>query len=261
MTLGAVYDLVSKRETTLIKRFVSKATFPITFHTANGPTRTENVANIYVRELDENITPYVLASTPSVLTVGYRCMDIGYTFIWPTNQSPYFIRLDGMIIHLTIENYIPYLVPNSAHCRPQKPSGTRSFCSPYVNTSTKVQPGAPGRAGKGNRSTSKIDKNRKPKVATPSDHESVGEEQVDHDEYDTDQSSSDAEHADGLTLVARRSLRDEANSLYHLLTHKPKNPSCKYCRRAKMKDKRKYAGSYKNTATRWGHVVIGDHTA
>ena len=44
----------------MIKRFVSKAKVPITFHTANGPTRTENIANIHVRELDENITPYVL---------------------------------------------------------------------------------------------------------------------------------------------------------------------------------------------------------
>ena len=56
----------------LIKRFVHKAKAPITFHTANGPTRTDNVANIYVKELDENITPYVIENTLPVLTVGYR---------------------------------------------------------------------------------------------------------------------------------------------------------------------------------------------
>ena len=85
---GCGYDLVSKRETGLIKRFVSKAKVPITFHTANGPTRTDNVANIHVRELDENITPYVLENTPPVLTAGYRCTEMGYTFIWPTSQEP-----------------------------------------------------------------------------------------------------------------------------------------------------------------------------
>ena len=42
---GCGYDLVSKRETAMIKHVVSKAQVPITFHTANGPTRTENVAN------------------------------------------------------------------------------------------------------------------------------------------------------------------------------------------------------------------------
>ena len=46
-----------------------------------------------------------------------------------------------------------------------------------------------------------------PKVATPSDHESVGEEVVDRDELDTDQSSSDAESADGMTPVARKSFK------------------------------------------------------
>ena len=41
---------------------------------------TENVANIYVNELDEHITPYIVNNTPPVLTVGYRCMEMGYTF-------------------------------------------------------------------------------------------------------------------------------------------------------------------------------------
>ena len=100
---GRGYDLVSKRETGMIKRFVNKAKVPITFHTANGPTRTENIANIHVRELYENITPDVLENTPPVLTLGYRCMELGCTFIWPTAQEPYFIRPDGMIIHLPVK--------------------------------------------------------------------------------------------------------------------------------------------------------------
>ena len=99
---GCGYDIVSQRETALIKRFVSKAKVPITFHTANGPTRTENIAKIHVRELDGNITPYVLENTPPVLTVGYRCIELGYTFMWPANQEPYFMRPDGIIAHLKL---------------------------------------------------------------------------------------------------------------------------------------------------------------
>ena len=83
----------------LIKRFCEQSNPPITFHTANGPTRTEHVANIYVQELEEIIIPYVLQNAPLVLTVGCCCMELGYTFFWPTEQSPYFIRPDGMIIH------------------------------------------------------------------------------------------------------------------------------------------------------------------
>ena len=74
---GCGYDLVYKRETALIKRFVNKAQVLVAFHTANGPTRTDNVANIYVKELDEN----------PALTVGHRCTDLGYTlFGLPINS-------------------------------------------------------------------------------------------------------------------------------------------------------------------------------
>jgi hypothetical protein len=66
---------------------------------------TENVANVYVKELDEHIAPYVLENTPPVLTVGYRCIDLGYSYVWPKDQTPYFIRLDGMIMILVIESF------------------------------------------------------------------------------------------------------------------------------------------------------------
>ena len=105
---GCGYDLASKREVALMKTFVEKAKHTITFHTANGPTVTEDVADVYVQELDENITLYIYNNIPPVLTVGYRCMEMGYTFIWPTGQNPFFIRHDGMIVHLAVENYMPY---------------------------------------------------------------------------------------------------------------------------------------------------------
>ena len=54
---GCGYALVSKREVALMKRFVETARRTITFHTANGPTVTEDVANVYVEDLDESITP------------------------------------------------------------------------------------------------------------------------------------------------------------------------------------------------------------
>ena len=54
-----------------------------------------------MKELDKNISPYILNNTPPVLAAGYRCMERGYTFIWPTGQNPFFIRPEGMIVHLT----------------------------------------------------------------------------------------------------------------------------------------------------------------
>ena len=59
---GCGYDLVSKREVALMKRFVNKAKHTFTFHTANGPGVTEYVAHVYVKELDENIAPYIITT-------------------------------------------------------------------------------------------------------------------------------------------------------------------------------------------------------
>ena len=142
---GCGYDLVSKREVALMKRFEEKAGRTITFHTANGPTVTEDVANVYVKELDENITPCIFNNVPPFLTVGYRCMELGYTFTWPTGQNPYFIRPDGMIVHLTVENCIPYLVPKSNHCKPHKPTGSMPFkCATPVISRNDLKSGEPG---------------------------------------------------------------------------------------------------------------------
>ena len=86
------------------------------------------------------------------------------------------------------------------------------------------------------------------RFVVPSDSESDIEapELVDSSEDEGGQSSSGDESLDRMPRVARRSLREAANSLYHLLTHKPKNPYCEACRRANMKEKTKYAGSYQN---------------
>ena len=45
---------------------------------------TDDVAHVYAKELGEQITPYILNNSAPALTVGYRCMEMGYTFIWPT---------------------------------------------------------------------------------------------------------------------------------------------------------------------------------
>jgi hypothetical protein len=146
-----------------------------------------------------------------------------------------------MIIRLLVENYIPYLIPNARQCKPRKPSGTRIFCSTSTSTILNAQSGAPDRR----------DLNSPvPIVATPSDSEISEEDNISRlDDFEApvpesagreeDQSSSGDEKGEPVISTAEISLREEANSLYHLLTHKPKNPFCESCRRAKMKENRK----------------------
>ena len=71
---------------------------------------------------------------------------------------------------------------------------------------------------------------------------------------------ADAEEADRLLPDAvKRSLRQEATSLNHLLRHKPRNPYCEACVRGKMKGHRKFKGSFKNSASFWGQHLTADH--
>ena len=47
--------------------------------------------------------------TPAVLSVGYRCMHQGYTFIWLAGKAPCMITPEKVIIPLDVIGDVPYL--------------------------------------------------------------------------------------------------------------------------------------------------------
>ena len=57
----------------------------------------------------EPINAYVLDDTPSVLSVGKRCMKQGYGFVWPPGDNPFMINPDGKRISLFVNGDIPYV--------------------------------------------------------------------------------------------------------------------------------------------------------
>ena len=102
-------------------------------------------------------------------------MDSGYTFIWPTGQDPFFIRPDGMLVHLTVENYIPYLAPKSSHCKHCKATGSMSFkCATPVVFRDESESGEPGVAAHAHRPKAKTHTKKccVEQFAVPSDTES-----------------------------------------------------------------------------------------
>ena len=48
----------------------------------NGTTSTSDSIKDYVNELKETVQPFVLDETPTVLSIGRRCMKMGYSFHW-----------------------------------------------------------------------------------------------------------------------------------------------------------------------------------
>ena len=84
---------------------------PILLDTANGTTEASRVLDMYLGPLGEQISPYVLTSTPNILSLGRRVVDGGYTFVWPGySMWPYFVHpTTGKHIYLRVEDYSPYL--------------------------------------------------------------------------------------------------------------------------------------------------------
>ncbi len=91
MDTGCGYDLVSRKHVAKIADRVKSSDKPLTFLTANGATEAEDDILLRLDEFDEEIEPFVMASTPPVLSVGRRCLDFDYEFRWPAGKLPSFI--------------------------------------------------------------------------------------------------------------------------------------------------------------------------
>ena len=106
---GCGHDLVGRREVAALKAVFKRANIPITFVTASGSTPATEYLQLHIGELDEVIEPYVLASTPAVLSVGKRCHEYGYSFTWVAHKRPCFISPGGYVLTLLqVDGNIPY---------------------------------------------------------------------------------------------------------------------------------------------------------
>ena len=97
-------------EVRALKAIFKKANVPITFTAANGTTNATEKLQLHICELGKTREPYVLASTPAVLSIGMRCRKYGYTFIWIGDKRPCFIFPGRYALTLLqVELDIPYL--------------------------------------------------------------------------------------------------------------------------------------------------------
>jgi hypothetical protein len=173
----------------------------------------------------------------------------GYAFHWYNCKPPYLERMaDGVKIHCTLENYIPYVYEeNGAICTVTVGASASSSSSREVprdddsDQLARVEPDAQngvnlGHAESGgNQPLSNVEQNSN----VPPPPNGCGQ-------------------GDDITL-----LELEAKSLYHMLTHTPKNKHCKACVRAKMQFKhhRRHQVSIaeRAEAESFGDLITGDH--
>ena len=105
---GSGHDLISSTR-------ISRMDLPtyddkvVNFHTANGVTCSTKRSSIKFEAFNEPAEAYILEDTPSVISMGKRCVDLGYSFVWPTGKTPFMLDPNGNIIEMTVKDYIPYL--------------------------------------------------------------------------------------------------------------------------------------------------------
>ena len=94
MDSGSGHDLIASKKVERMELdiYVDET---VNFHTANGVTSSTQRSDIYFEALDEPAQVHVLEDTPSVLSMGKRCLDQGYSFVWPSGKTPYMIDQEG----------------------------------------------------------------------------------------------------------------------------------------------------------------------
>ena len=113
---GSGHDLISQRKAAMMN-LKTRACDPVVFHTANGSTSTNKEVEIDVGTFDMAAQAYILDDTPSV-TLGKRCMEGGYSCVWPSGQMPFLITRMGHRIDLRSHDNIPYIDLGTEDCSP-----------------------------------------------------------------------------------------------------------------------------------------------
>jgi len=222
---GCPLDLIAEYEIGQDeKEYIKPATDSVRLNTANGITKANRIIKYRVDGMEDGIEAFVLSSTPTVMSVGKRCMERGYDFIWKAGETPYLVPPSGRRMMLDVINNMPYLpVCSSTACAVASISQPIQTCfgsdSCYSIDDLSIDWGS-----------------------------------------DIDCSPAASDDEAGVDNRAVRDLKAEAKSLRHLMTHLQKNPYCDSCQRAKMVNvhHKQGGGIDKFKATEFGEHITGD---
>ena len=86
---GSEEDLISKynRRMCFPETQETKAEDPVYFQTANGPILADEVAKVKSPELGSDLSLFTLGDSPTVCSVGRKCLEQGFGFYWPPGEA------------------------------------------------------------------------------------------------------------------------------------------------------------------------------
>ena len=99
---GTDQDIIGENYSVVEQGQIHEAENTLTLSTANGPVTTSIAVDTHLPGLVEGFSPYVLRSSPPALSIGQRCMEEGYDFIWGKDNKPLLVRPDGKIVEFNM---------------------------------------------------------------------------------------------------------------------------------------------------------------
>ena len=240
-------------------------------------------ASIHIDCISKEVHPYVLPDTPAVISVGMRCIQDGWDFVWRKFSRPYFRKKDGSKIKLEVKDYVPYL-PSKDGRIPAALGVPFSWTSAAGNGEPSMIPRRASRMSAVG-FESDDDELYEPSIA---DTEDLAGGREDIEEFfpgelapgppaamtpdivdGTDSDVEVPEEVDERLQLpepkpidrGEAALREEARTLRHMMTHTPKNPFCETCKCSKMyKPTKRHKGeSLTVESTKFGDHITGDH--
>ena len=271
---GTDQDIVGESQQVVMQSKIRDADVNITLATANGPITADRSIDTHIPALSEGFSPYVLKDSPPALSIGQRCLEDGYDFVWGRNNKPIFIRPDKEVVEFKLSSRVPFLddechpvvVPeklvsalrrsiDNIHEFIEHPFSAPAEMAVDDAVDSEMEwhlrhPPEPEHAGE----EGGIDEEEDPEEEEVTDDEEVGVEEIDMNPPTEDESGVHGNKTE-------EQLRQEAVSPHHLFTHRPKNPYCETCKIAKMM--KPYAtrkgGSRHVKSDKFGDHIVADH--
>ena len=110
---GCVNYMVSDKTFTeyVLRANSKKRKNPLRMQTANGIVTLDKELTYEIKKLKAVTSAVVCKNTPDLLSVGYRCQELGYGFHWEPYQAPYIVLPDGKTeVDFHVDQYVPYLL-------------------------------------------------------------------------------------------------------------------------------------------------------
>jgi hypothetical protein len=88
MDSGATFHLICWQFLTERERITVRKCMPCLLNTANGPIKVEYEVDVWIEELDLQVTAFILKDSPPLLSMGKLCRMHGFVYVWNGMSDP-----------------------------------------------------------------------------------------------------------------------------------------------------------------------------